>query len=151
MSLINRENWKPAELNTLVSDVISAVESGEIDTAFDNINLVSGNLSRTKNARNYTKNYLSACIRAGVDGVSEASGDTALGLINAFRRMNSEAPLDVIPAGFKVIAIKLPQRDGNPDIEIYIKQGDRVVYGEKVLPRGILTENFLSVTGSSLL
>lgn len=151
MTLIKAENWEPADLNTLVTDVISAVESGEIDTAFDNIDLVSGHLSRSKNTRNYTKNYLSACIRAGVDGVSEASGDTALGLINAFRRMNSEAPLDIFPEGYKVVAVKLPQSGGNPDVEIYIKHGDRVIYGEKVLPRGILTENFLWVTGSSLL
>ena len=40
---------------------------------------------------------------------------------------------------------------GNPDVEIYIKNGDRVLYGEKVLPRGVLTENFLNVTGSALL
>jgi hypothetical protein len=72
---ISSENWKPADLSTLVTDVIDAVES----------------------------------------------------------------------------AIGLPREGGNPDIEIYIKVGNKVLYGEKVLPRGILTENFLSVTGSSLL
>ena len=92
-----------------------------------------------------------ACIKAGVQGVSEAKSDTALGLVNAFRRMNAEAPLDELPEGYKVFAIKLPVDDGNPDVEIYIKEGNKVLYGEKVLPRGILTENFLSITGSSLL
>jgi hypothetical protein len=37
------------------------------------------------------------------------------------------------------------------NVEIYIKEGDRMLYGEKVLPRGILTENFLNITGASLL
>jgi hypothetical protein len=143
------ENWKPATLNELVTDVINALENGEIDSAFDNVAMTAGNLSRTKNTRNFTKNYLAACLRAGIDGVSEASGHTALGLINAFRRMNSESPLDVLPGNYKVVAVKLPHSKGNPDVEIYIKDGNRVLYGEKVLPRGILTENFLSVTGSS--
>lgn len=151
MKSINTENWKPAELNSLVTDVIDAVESGEIDSAFDNIEMTAGNLTRSKNTKNITKNYLMACIKAGVQGVSEAKSDTALGLVNAFRRMNSEAPLDELPKNYKVYAIKLPVEDGNPDVEIYIKEGNRVLYGEKVLPRGILTENFLSVTGSSLL
>lgn len=65
--------------------------------------------------------------------------------------MNTEAPLDELPLGYKVFAIKLPRDDGNPDVEIYIKIGNKVLYGEKILPRGILTENFLSVTGSSLM
>ena len=143
--------WKPANLNDLVTDVIDAVESGEIDSAFDNIEITAGNLSRSKNAKNVTKNYLMACIKAGVKGVSEAQNDTALGLVNAFRRMNAEAPLDDLPESYKVFAIKLSAEDENPDVEIYIKEGNKVLYGEKVLPRGILTENFLSVTGSSLL
>lgn len=151
MKAINSENWKSADLNALVSDVIDAVESGEIDSAFDNIEMTAGNLTRSKNTRNVTKNYLMACIRAGVQGVSEAKSDTALGLVNAFRRMNAEAPLDELPERYRVFAIKLPFKDGNPDVEIYIKDGNKVLYGEKVLPRGILTENFLSVTGSSLL
>ena len=148
---INSEKWKPTELNTLVSDVIDAVESGEIDSAFDNIEITSGNLARAKNARNLTKNYLAACLRAGLDGISEASGDTALGLINAFRLMNAQAPIDELPDNYKVFAIKLPCEEGNPDIEIYIKEGNRVLYGEKALPRGVLTENFLFVTGVNLL
>ncbi len=151
MKSINSENWRPADLNSLVVDVIEAVESGEIDSAFDEINMTVGNLARSKNTKNVTKNYLMACIKAGVDGVSEAKKDTALGLVNAFRRMNSEAPLDELPASYKVFAIKLSAAGGNPDVEIYIKDGSKVLYGEKVLPRGILTENFLSVTGSSLL
>lgn len=151
MSPIKKENWKPAELHSLIADVIDAVESGEIDSAFDNVDFTSGTLARSKNIKNFTKDYLTACIRAGVDGVSEANHDTALGLINAFRRMNSSAPLDELPANYKVFAIKLPHLNGNPDIEIYIKEGNRVLYGEKVMPRGILTENFLSVTGASLL
>lgn len=148
---MNSENWKPADLNSLVTDVIDAVESGEIDAAFDNIDMTVGNLARSKNTKNVTKNYLMACIKAGVQGVSEAKKDTALGLVNAFRRMNAEAPLEALPDSYKVFAIKLPAVDGNPDVEIYIKEGNKVLYGEKVLPRGILTENFLSVTGSNLL
>jgi hypothetical protein len=151
MTRINPKNWKPADLNTLLTDVIDAVESGEIDSAFDNVEMTVGNLSRTKNIRNFTKNYLLACIHAGIDGVSEANDVTALGLVNAFRRMNAEAPLDELPKHYKVFAIRLPHKEGNPDVEIYIKEGNRVLYGEKVLPRGILTENFLCVTGSSLL
>ncbi len=151
MTSINSKNWKPADLNTLLTDVIDAVESGEIDSAFDNIDITVGNLSRTKNIRNFTKNYLLACICAGVDGVSEANDLTALGLINAFRRMNAQAPLDELPQNYKVVAVKLHREEGNPDVEIYIKDGNRVIYGEKVLPRGILTENFLCVTGTSLL
>jgi hypothetical protein len=151
MRPITLDNWKPADLRTLVADVIDAVESGEIDSAFDNVEMTAGNLTRTKNTKNFTKNYLMACITAGVQGVSEAKHDTALGLVNAFRRMNAEAPLDELPENYKVFAIKIPHEGGNPDIEIYIKEGSRVLYGEKVLPRGILTENFLSVTGSSLL
>lgn len=147
---MNSESWKPAELNELLKDVIDAVENGDIDSAFDNTELTAGNLARTKNTRNFTKNYLAACIRAGIDGVAEASADTALGLVNAFRQMNAAAPLDKLPDNYKVFAIKLPCQDGNPDIEIYIKEGNKVLYGEKVLPRGILTENFLSVTGSRL-
>lgn len=71
-------------------------------------------------------------------------------MINAFRRMNADSPLDEAPEGVKVYAIKLPRTDGNPDVEIYIKEGNRVLYGEKVLPRGVLTENFLIMTGSHL-
>ena len=151
MKSINAANWNPADLNSLVADVINAVESGEIDSAFDNNEMTAGNLSRSKNTKNITKNYLMACIKAGVQGVSEAKSDTALGLVNAFRRMNAEAPLDELPNSYKVFAIKLPVEDGNPDVEIYIKDGNKVLYGEKVLPRGILTENFLNVTGSTLL
>ena len=151
MTLMNLENWKPADLNTLLTDVIEAVESGEIDSAFDNVDITVGNLSRTKNIRDFTKNYLLACICAGIDGVSEANDLTALGLINAFRRMNAEAPLDELPQNYKVVAIKLPREGDSPNVEIYIKEGNRVIYGEKVLPRGILTENFLCVTGTSLL
>lgn len=151
MSPFNPEDWSPTELNSLVTDVIAAVESGQVDSAFDNIDLTVGNLTRTKNAKNVTKNYLMACLRAGVQGVSEAGSDTALGVVNAFRRMNSQAPLDELPENYKVVAIKLPREDGNPDVEIYIKDGNKVLYGEKVLPRGILTENFLSVTGAKLL
>jgi len=150
MTSINTNNWKPAELGNLLKDVIDAVESGEIDSAFDSVEMTVGNLTRTKNTKNFTKNYLSACISAGIDGISRANDDAALGIVNAFRRMNSEAPLDELPKNYKVFAIKLPHDDGNPDIEIYIKEGNKVLYGEKVLPRGILTENFLSVTGSSL-
>ena len=92
-----------------------------------------------------------ACIQSGVHGVSEVGKDTALGVVNAFRLMKSEAPLDELPENYKVIAIKLPHTKGKPDVEIYIKEGDRMLYGEKVLPRGILTENFLNITGVSLL
>jgi hypothetical protein len=92
---------------------------------------------------------MSACIRAGNDGVSEAKGSTALGLVNAFRRMNAEAPLDELPPSYQVLAIKLPSEDGKPDVEIYIKEGNKVLYGEKILPRGVLAENFLNVTGNS--
>ena len=151
MTLMNLENWKPADLNTLLTDVIDAVESGEIDSAFDNVEMTVGNLSRSKNIRNFNKNYLLACIRAGIDGVSEANDLTALGLVNAFRRMNAEAPLDELPQNYKVVAIKLPREGDSPNVEIYIKEGNKVIYGEKVLPRGILTENFLCVTGTSLL
>lgn len=146
MSPIDVKNWTPAEADNLLADVVEAVESGEIDSAFDNIEMTSGNLSRSKNTKNFTKNYLMACIKAGVKGVSEAKSDTALGLVNAYRLMNSQAPLDELPDNYKVIAVKIPHEDGNPDVEIYIKEGNRVLYGEKVLPRGVLTENFLSVT-----
>ncbi len=148
---IHSGQWKPAELNSLVSDVIEAVESGEIDSAFDNIEMISGNLTSSKNARNLTKNYLMACLQAGIHGISEAAGETALGLVNAYRMMNAEMPLDKLPDGFKVFAIKLHREGGNPDVEIYIKDGDKVLYGEKVMPRGVLTENFLILTGSTLL
>ena len=143
------DDWKPARLDALIADVVAAVESGEIDSAFDDARLTAGHLSRTKNTRDFTKNYLVACLKAGVQGVSEAKTETALGLVNAFRRMNGQPPLDRLPEDYRVIAIKLPRQQGNPDAEIYIKQGARVVYGEKVLPRGILTENFLSVTGAN--
>jgi len=148
---VKPENWTPVNLSSLVSDVVAAVENGEIDSAFDNIEMTGGCLSRSKNTRNFTKNYLMACIQAGIQGVSEANADTALGVVNAFRLMNSEAPLDELPENYKVVAIKLPQTSGNPDVEIYIKEGEKVLYGEKVLPRGILTENFLNITGASLL
>ena len=151
MKSIDSENWAPTDLDALVTDVIDAVESGEIDTAFDNSDMTVGNLTRSKNTKNVTKNYLMACLKAGVNGVSEAKKDTALGLVNAFRRMNAEFPLDELPENYKVFAIKLPVEEGNPDVEIYIKEGNKVLYGEKVLPRGILTENFLSVTGSIFL
>lgn len=150
MTSLKPDNWQPTDLDSLINDVIDAVESGDIDNAFDRVDLTSGHLSRSKNTRNYTKNYLTACLRAGVQGISEATGETALGVINAYRRMNADPPLDEIPEGFKVYAIKLPRTDGNPDVEIYIKEGSRVLYGEKVLPRGILTENFLIMTGSHL-
>jgi hypothetical protein len=100
MTDLKPDKWTPADLDILLTDVIAAVESGEIDSAFDNTELTSGHLTKAKNTRNYTK--------------------------------------------------KLPCADGNPDVEIYIKDGDRVLYGEKILPRGVLTENFLDVTGSSL-
>ena len=145
------DNWKPTDLGSLVADVIAAVENGDIDTAFDNEELTAGHLVRSKNTKNFTKNYLVACLKAGIDGVSEAKTDTALGLVNAFRRMNAEAPLDKLPENYRVVAIKLPHGNGNPDVEIYIKRGDTILYGEKILPRGILTENFLSVTGASLI
>jgi hypothetical protein len=151
MTEMKSENWKPAKLNSLVADVVDAVKNGEIDSAFDNIEMTGGCLSRSKNTKNFTKNYLAACIQAGLQGVSEASNDTALGLVNAFRQMNSEAPLDELPEDVKVFAIKLPHKNGYPDVEIYIKEGTKVLYGEKVLPRGILIENFLDVTGASLL
>ncbi len=150
MTPIKMENWAPADLDSLVNDVVDAVESGEIDKAFDQVDLKSGNFARTKNTRNFTKNYLTACLRAGVQGISEAHGATALGVINAYRRMNAEPPLDEFPEGYRVYAIKLPHTDGNPDVEIYIKEGNRVLYGEKVMPRGVLTENFLIITGSKL-
>jgi len=146
MAMQDADNWKPAELSSLVDDVVDAVENGEIDSAFDNINLTVGNLTRAKNTRNFTKNYLLACIKAGVRGVAEARVETALGLVNAFRRMNGEAPLDRLPLQYKVLAVKVPSGDGKIDVEIYIKEGNRVLYGEKVLPHGVLTENFLSVT-----
>ena len=151
MISISSENWKAADLSALVTDVINAVESGEIDSAFDNVEMTSGNLSSSKNARNLTKNYIMACLQAGIHGVSEAGPETALGLVNAYRMMNAEVPLKELPEAFKVFAIKLPRGDGKLDVEIYIKEGDRVLYGEKVMPRGILTENFLILTGSSLL
>jgi len=151
MNKVKPENWTPAILSSLVSDVVAAVENGEIDSAFDNIEMTGGCLSRSKNTKNFTKNYLMACIQVGVHGVSEAGKDTALGVVNAFRLMNSEAPLDELPENYKVVAIKLHHTNGKPDVEIYIKEGDRVLYGEKVLPRGILTENFLNITGASLL
>jgi hypothetical protein len=151
MTEMKSENWKPANLNSLVADVVDAVENGEIDSAFDNIEMTGGCLSRSKNTKNFTKNYLMACLHAGIQGVSEASADTALGVVNALRQMNSEPPLDELPEDYKVVAIKLPHKNGNPDVEIYIKEGDKVLYGEKVLPRGVLTENFLNITGASLL
>jgi len=150
MTEFKPDKWNPADLDALLIDVIAAVESGEVDSAFDNSELTLGPLTRAKNTRNFTKNYLAACIRAGIDGVSEANNDTALGLVNAFRQMNAESPLDELPEDYKVFAVKLPCEDGNPDIEIFIKEGNRVLYGEKVLPRGVLTENFLDVTGSAL-
>ena len=70
MSDLKPDKWNPADLDVLLTDVIAAVESGEIDSAFDNTELTSGHLSKVKNTRNYTKNYLSACIRAGVNGVN---------------------------------------------------------------------------------
>lgn len=151
MTALRSEGWQAAELNELVTDVINAIECGEIDSAFDNVELTSGSLSRTKNARNYTKNYLRACLQAGVQGITEARDDTALGLVNAYRHMNAAEPLDVLPENYKVFAIKLLSGKGNPDVEIYIKDGNKVLYGEKVMPRGILIENFLILTGSSLL
>jgi len=146
MALLKLDDWKSIDIDSLVTDVIDAVEGGEIDSAFDNVELTPGHLSRTKSARNLTKNYLMACLQAGLTGISEARDDTALGLVNAFRRMNAEAPLRKLPAGYKVFAIKVPHSEGNPDIEIYIKEGHKVLYGEKIFPRGVLTENFLLMT-----
>jgi len=151
MGMPKPDPWKAVDLDTLLTDVVEAVESGEIDSAFDQVNLTSGKFSRTKTTRNYAKNYLLACLKAGVEGITEANPDTALGLVNAFRNMNSEPLLNKLPAGYKVFAIKLPHGHGNPDIEIYIKDGNRVLYGEKIFPRGILTENFLLVAESKLL
>jgi hypothetical protein len=92
-----------------------------------------------------------ACISAGTQDVSEVEDATALSLVNAFRRMNAEAPLDQLPENYKVFAVKLPDVDGKPVVEIYIKDGNRVLYGERILPRGVLTENFLSVLGATAL
>lgn len=64
MGPMDSDNWKPAVLSDLVTDVIDAVESGEIDAAFDNVEMTSGNLARTKNTKNFTKNYVLACIKA---------------------------------------------------------------------------------------
>jgi len=143
------DNWKPADLGSLVAAVIAAVENGDIDLAFENGQVTAGHLVRAKNTKNFTKNYLIACLKAGIFGISEARTDTALGLVNAYRRMNAEAPLEKLPNDYRVFAIKLPHASGNPDVEIYIKKGNTVLFGEKVLPRGILTENFLSVTGAN--
>jgi len=151
MSTKHTENSMPGEFNSLVSDVIDAVESGEFDSAFDNVAMTAGNLARTKNTKNFTKNYLMACINAGDQGVSEVDNATALGLVNAFRRMNAEAPLERLPESYKIFAVKLPHIDGKPVVEIYIKEGIRVLYGERILPRGVLTENFLSVIGANLI
>ena len=145
------EQWQPVDLTTLIADVIEAVESGEIDTAFDQVELTAGTFSRAKNIRNCTKNYLRACLQAGVENVAEATPDTALGLLNAYRMMNAEPPLPELPENYKVIAIKLHQQAEDPDVEIYIKEGNRILYGEKILPRGILTENFLRITGATLI
>jgi len=150
MGVLNLDDWKSVALDTLVSEVIEAVETGEIDSAFDNGELTPGNLSRTKIARNLTKNYLMACLRAGIHGISEAKDETALDLLNAFRRMNSETPLDQLPPGYKVFAIKIPHDQGNPDIEIFIKHGQQVLYGEKIYPKGVLTENFLIMAEAKL-
>ena len=81
MTEMKSENWKPANLNSLVADMVDAVESGQIDSAFDNIKMTGGCLPRSKNTKNFTKNYLAACIQADLQGVSEASNDTALGLV----------------------------------------------------------------------
>ena len=54
------ENWKPANLNSLVADMVDAVENGQIDSAFDNIKMTGRCLSRSKNTKNFTKNYLIA-------------------------------------------------------------------------------------------
>jgi hypothetical protein len=150
MNPVDADNWTPVALNSLIYDVIAAVESGEVDSAFDNVDITPGNLTRSKNTRNYTKNYLMACLQAGVQGVSGAGKEAALGLVNAFRRMNAEPPFVELPQDYRVFAVKLPCGDGNPDVEIYIKEGNKVLYGEKILPRGILTENFLSITGVCL-
>ena len=147
----NTDERNSAEFSSLVSDVIDAIESGELDSAFDNVAMTAGNLTRTKNTKNFTKNYLMACISAGNQGVSEVEDATALSLINAFRLMNAEAPLDQLPENYKVFAVKLPHVDGKPVVEIYIKDGNRVLYGERILPRGVLTENFLSVLGATAL
>jgi len=60
MTEMKSENWKPANLNSLVADMVDAVESGQIDSAFDNIEMTGGFLSRSKNTKNFTKNYLVA-------------------------------------------------------------------------------------------
>jgi hypothetical protein len=150
MSILKSDDWKSIEIRSLALDVLAAVESGEIDSAFDAADLSSGTFSRTKSARNLTKNYFLACLRAGVDGISEARYETALCLLNAFRRMNSEISLEQLPDDYKVYAIRLPHPEGNPDIEIYIKQGTRVLYGEKIFPPGALTENFLALAEAGL-
>jgi hypothetical protein len=60
MTEMKSENWMPANLNSLVADVVDAVENGEIDSAFDNIEMTGGCLSRSKNTKNFTKNYFIA-------------------------------------------------------------------------------------------
>ena len=129
MPVLNWNDWSSVDLDTLLLDVLQAVECGEIDQAFEKGDFLPGTLSRSKIARNHSKNYLKACLQAGVQGISEANADTALGLINAYRRMNTEAPLTRIPEGYRVYAVKIPQERGAPDIEIYIKEGHRVLYG----------------------
>ena len=54
MTDLKSEKWTPADLDILLDDVIAVVESGEVDSAFDNAELTSGHLTRAKNTRNYT-------------------------------------------------------------------------------------------------
>jgi hypothetical protein len=51
MNKVKPENWTPAILSSLVSDVVAALENGEIDFAFDNIEMTGGCLSRSKKTK----------------------------------------------------------------------------------------------------
>ena len=77
---MNPENWQPADLSTLVNEVIEAVESGEIGSALDNVEMTARSLARTKSAKNVNKNDLMACITAGAQGVSQAQYESRMGV-----------------------------------------------------------------------
>lgn len=91
MALSVDSRWKPADLIALVSDVLIAAESGAVDAAFDGVVLISGHLSRTKNPKNITKDFVMACLQTGVRGISAETYDKALDLANSYRVMNADA------------------------------------------------------------
>ncbi|PLW79327.1 hypothetical protein C0585_08330 [Candidatus Woesearchaeota archaeon] len=137
MDIKDIDDWNPlqnGELNNLINETIEGLEEGGLEQ-----NVSVGSLSSAKSIRNHTKDYLFAFLKAGSQQVTSAKHVTALGMVNAYRAMINEEPLDELSEDldYKVINIQLGSVD-----EIYIQQGNKVLYGEKLDNNSVLLENF---------